>query len=117
MVDTMEKDEKVKQIVKTLKRQYETDKYGKLHKALLKERIETDLYVGMGMEIHYPDAYDPLFTLYVFDKENLVILDRRESELKNDPILQKTLKIAESLKYKVKEINELSEDEQELYFC
>jgi hypothetical protein len=70
----------------------------------------------MGMEMHYPDAYDPLFTLYVFDKENLVILDRRESELKGDPILQKTLKIAESLKHKVKELSELSEDERELYF-
>jgi len=113
----MEKDEKVKQIIKTLKRQYKTEKYGNLHKALLKEGIETDLYIGMGIEMHYPDAYDPLFTLYVFDNGNLVILDRRESELKDDPILQKTLKIAESLKYKVKELSELSEDERELYFC
>jgi len=116
MVDTMEKDEKVKQIVKALKRQYKTDKYGKLHRTLSKEGIETDLYIGMGIEMHYPDVYDPLFTLYVFDKENLVILDRRGSELRNDPILQKTLKIAESLGYNVKELGGLSKDEQEVYF-
>jgi len=117
MVDPMEKDKKVEKIIDALKRQYDTDKYGKLHRALSKEDIETDLYIGMGMEMHYPDVYDPLFTLYVFDNENLVILDRRESELKDDPILQKVLKIAESHGYKVKEIGELSKDEQELYFC
>jgi len=117
MVDTMENDRKVGQIIETLKRQYKTNKYGRLHRALLKEGVETDLYIGMGMEIHYPDAYDPLFTLYVFDDANLVILDRCESELKDDPILQKTLKIAESLKYEVKEISELSREERDLYFC
>lgn len=117
MVDDMGEDERTKLVIKTLKKQYETEKYGKLHRALLKEGIETALYVGMGIEMHYPDAHDPLFTLHVFDNENLIILDRRESELKEDPILQKTLKIAKSLKYKIKKLSELSEDERELYFC
>jgi len=110
-------DEKVRQIVKALKRQYKKDKYGKLHRALSKQGIETAFYVGMGIEMHYPDAYDPLFTLYVFDSENLVILDRRESELKNDPVLQKILRTAKSLKYNIKEVQDLSEKEQEHYFC
>lgn len=112
----MAEDERTKLVINTLKKQYETEKYGKLHRALLKEGIETALYIGMGVEMHHPDAHDPLFTLHVFDNENLIILDRRKPELK-DPILQKTLKIAKSLKYKVKELSELSEEVRELYLC
>lgn len=113
MVDEMP-DNNVKRVIEILRKQYETEKYGKLHRALLKEGIVTDLYVGFGIEMHYPDVYNPSFTLHVFDKENLVILDKREST--NNAVLQKTLDIVTSLGYQLKSIEELTKKEWKRYF-
>ena len=112
MVDEMQ--DNVKHVIEILRRPYETEKYGKLHRTLLKEGIETDLYIGFGIEIHYPNVYNPSFTLHVFDKENLVILDKRE--LTNKEALQKMLNIVTSLGYKIKSIEELTEKEWKKYF-
>lgn len=111
----LERDEKVKQVVEKLKKQYETEKYGTLHRALSRKGIHTDLYIGIGIEMHYPDAYDTLFSLHVFDEDDLLIVDRRESC--DDSTLQRTLKIVRSLGYKVKSFDELTEEEQEYYFA
>jgi hypothetical protein len=111
-------DEKTKHVAETLEEQYKTEKYGKLHRALLKHGIRTELYVGEGIEMHYPYLYKPILTLQVLDDENLVVLYKHEPKLKDESrIIQEIWKVAKSLKYKVMQINELSEEESKPYFC
>jgi hypothetical protein len=110
-------DEKTKHVAETLEGQYKTEKYGNLHRALLKQGIRTDLYVGKGIEMYYPYAYKPILTLQVLDDENLVILYKHEPKLKDESrIIQEIWKVAKSLKYKVMQINELPEEKPE-HFC
>jgi hypothetical protein len=110
-------DEKTKDVAETLEGQYKTEKYGKLHRALLKHGIRTELYVGEGIEMHYPYVYKPILTLQVLDDENLVVLYKHEPKLKDESrIIQKIWKIAKSLNYKVMQINELPE-EKPAHFC
>jgi len=111
MVDCMPNKSKV---VKILKKQYVSSNYGKLHQALLKNGIETELYIGIGIEMYYPDAYNPSFIMHVFDEDNLAIIDKREYA--NEPLVKRASKIAKSLGYKVKDFDELTKKEIEFYF-
>lgn len=102
-------------IVEILRKQYMSSKYGKLHQALLKNGIEAELYIGIGIEMYHPNAYNPSFMIHVFDEDNVVIMDRRESDI-DDSKVQKTMEIAKSLGYELKLIDELTEEEEEFYF-
>jgi len=111
MVDFMPDKHKV---VEILRKQYMNSKYGKLHQALLKNGIETELYIGIGIEMYYPDAYNPSFIMHVFDEDNLVIIDKYE--FANEPLVKRASKIAKFIGYKVKDFDELTEKEIEFYF-
>jgi hypothetical protein len=111
MVDFMPDKHKV---VEILRKQYMNSKYGKLHQALLKNGIETELYIGIGIEMYYSDAYNPSFIMHVFDEDNLVIIDKRECADKH--LIEKAFEITKSLGYRVKDFDEITEEEIELYF-
>ena len=63
-----------KEIEKRLLRQYEEDKYGKLHRAIEEAGVKTDLYVGIGIEMYCPSEEEKEFGLNVFDSENLLFV-------------------------------------------
>ncbi|MGC9014516.1 MAG: hypothetical protein ACP5KW_09110 [Thermoproteota archaeon] len=103
-------DDETKRVIETLERQYKTEKYGKLHRALKKHGIRTDLYVGLHIEMYYPNAYKPMLTLEVSGEENWVTLYKHEPKLKyKSRIIKKILETVKSLGYKVIQINELPE--------
>lgn len=110
MVGNMER--KTKNVVKRLNEQYQNSKYGKLHKKLLENGINADLYVGIGIEMHYPDAHDPSFVIHLFDSQNMAIIDVRG----DDEALPKALEIIESLKYRIRRLDKMSKNEIEEYF-
>ena len=62
-------------------KQYKEDKYGELHKALEKGSIETDLYVGIGMEMYYPTEEEKVWCFNVFDEENMVVVSHLAEEI------------------------------------
>jgi len=110
-------DEEIKRVIAALERQYKTEKYGRLHRALKKQGIRTDLCIGLNVEMYYPNAYRPVLTLAVSDEDNFVTLYMHEPKLKDESqIIQKIWKIAKSFNYKVIQINELPEEKPE-HFC
>lgn len=102
-----------KEIEEQLLRQYEEDKYGKLHRAIEDAGVKTDLYVGIGIEMYYPSEEEKEFGLNVFDSENLVAYFRQERKLgrESNRKLVVTIRIARKLGYQVKSFETLSEKE------
>jgi hypothetical protein len=103
-----------KEIEKRLLRQYEEDKYGKLHGAIEDVGVKTDLYVGIGIEMYYPSEEEKKFGLNVLDSDNLVVYFRQERKLgseKSNEKLRVTIRTARNLGYQVKSFETLSEKE------
>jgi len=104
-------DEETKRIIAALEKQYKTEKYGRLHRALKRHGIRTDLYIGSGIEMYYPNAHRPVLTLEVSDEDNMVTLYKHEPRLKDESrIIRKILKTAKALKYEVIQINEIPKE-------
>jgi hypothetical protein len=83
-------DEETKRVIAVLEKQYKTEKYGRLQRALRRQGVRTDLYIGLGIEMYYPSAYRPVLTLEVSDEDNKVTLYKHEPKLKNKSrIIQK----------------------------
>ena len=104
---------KPKEIEKRLLRQYEEDKYGKLHRAIEEAGVKTDLYVGIGIEMYYPSEEEKVFGLNVFDSENLMLYFRQEKKLgsESEKKLRVTIRMARKLGYQVKSFETLSKKE------
>jgi|ERR1700730_11636681 len=102
-----------KEIEKRLLRQYEEDKYGKLHRAIEEAGVKTDLYVGIGIEMYYPSEEEKVFGLNVFDSENLILYFRQEKKLGSESKkkLRVTIRMARKLGYQVKSFETLSKKE------
>lgn len=102
-----------KKIESILTKQYNEDKYGKLHRLLEKAGIATDLYVGIGIEMYYPSEVDKLWCFNVFDEKNLVVVCawpkmRFTSEQKET--LNRSVAIAKQLNYEIKDYARLSKE-------
>ena len=106
---------KPKEVAKHLVRQYQEDKYGKLHKALQRASIETDLYVGIGMEMYHQSEEDKVWCFNVFDDESMVVICIWPKRLTPDQrkTLKKAMSIARSLDYEVKDYRKLSRKQTE----
>jgi hypothetical protein len=104
-----------KQVEKQLLKQYQEDRYGNLHRALQRAGIETDLYVGIGMEMHHPSEEDKVWGFNVFDDENMIVICIWPKRLSPDQrkTLDKAKSIARSLDYKVKDYRKLSKKQIE----
>jgi hypothetical protein len=104
-----------KEVEKQLLNQYQKDRYGNLHKALQSAGIETDLYVGIGMEMYHPSEEDKVWCFTVFDDENIVVICIWPKRLTPDQrkTLKKAMSIARSLDYEVKDYRKLSRKQTE----
>jgi hypothetical protein len=104
-----------KKIERQLLKQYQEDRYGKLHRALQDAGVPTDLYVGIGMEMYFPSEEEKEFGLNVFDSENLVLYFKQERKLgkESDKKLGVAIRMAKKLGYQVRSFRALSEKELE----
>lgn len=102
-----------KKIERQLLKQYQEDTYGKLHRALQDAGVQTDLYVGIGIEMYYPSEEEKEFGLNVFDFENLVLYFKQQKRLRreSDKKLKVATQIARKLGYQVRSFDALSEKE------
>ena len=100
-----------KEIEQQLLKQYKEDKYGELHKALEKGSIETDLYVGIGIEMYHPTEEEKVWCFNVFDEENMVVVSIWPKRLSGEQrlALEKAMKIARGTGYKVRDYGHLSQ--------
>ncbi|MDG6995728.1 MAG: hypothetical protein JRN52_07385 [Nitrososphaerota archaeon] len=98
-----------------LVKQYQEDRYGNLHKALQKAGIETDLYVGIGMEMYHPSEEEKVWCFNAFEDENMIVVCIWPKRLSPDQrkTLKKAKSIARSLDYKVKDYRKLSKNQIE----
>ena len=104
-----------KEVEAQLVKQYQEDRYGNLHKALQKAGIETDLYIGIGIEMYHPSEEDKVWCFNVFDDENTVVLFILPKRLSHEQrkTLDKATKIVKSLDYKVRDYSQLSKKQIE----
>ena len=104
-----------KQVEKQLLKQYKEDRYGNLHRALQRAGIETDLYVGIGMQMYHPSEEDKVWCFNVFDDENMIVVCIWPKRLSQDQrkALDEAKSIARSLDYEVKDYKKLSKNQIE----